>query len=68
MAETEDWTKYVTLSPPNEVRFQMCTEEKDKANIAQGDHLKAQAKIEIINKSQSAILFKVSIMRVLFIF
>lgn len=48
----EDWTKFVTLNPPNEVRFKMSEEDKNSD--------KAFAKITIINKSKSAILFKVS--------
>lgn len=54
---SEDWTKFVTLNPPNEVKFKIIEEDKDLANP---DNVKAQAKIEIINKSKSAILFKVS--------
>lgn len=53
----EDWTKFVTLNPPNEVKFKI-TEDADTQNAP--DNIKSQAKIEIINKSKSAILFKVS--------
>ena len=58
----EDWTKKVTLSPPNEVKFQLSDEDKEKLKSTQGliEPMKAQAKITLINKSQSAILFKVS--------
>lgn len=46
---SEDWTKKVTLNPPNEVKFKITEDvndpELDKSNI------KASAKIEIINKS-----------------
>jgi len=52
----EDWTKFVTLNPPNEVKFKIIEEERDASSP---DSVKAQAKIEIINKSKSAILFKV---------
>ena len=51
----ENWTKFVTLNPPNEVRFQIDEESKKK----DPNNLKASAKISIINKSKSAILFKV---------
>ena len=54
---TEDWTKFVTLNPPNEVKFKIIDEDQQ----ASPDNIKAQAKIEIINKSKSAILFKVSL-------
>lgn len=52
-SNAEDWTKFVTLNPPNEVRFKMSEDDKNSD--------KAFAKITIINKSKSAILFKVSI-------
>ena len=52
-SNAEDWTKFVTLNPPNEVRFKMSEYDKNSD--------KAFAKITIINKSKSAILFKVSI-------
>lgn len=57
----EDWTKKVTLSPPNEVKFQLSDEDKEKLKSTTGpvEPMKAQAKITLINKSQSAILFKV---------
>jgi hypothetical protein len=56
----EDWTKFVTLNPPNEVRFKMSEDDKNSD--------KAFAKITIINKSKSAILFKVSIFDNLILF
>ena len=56
----------VTLNPPNEVRFKL--HEKDKAKYtgpdaekAAGIEFKAIANIQIINKSKTAILFKVSL-------
>ena len=58
----EDWTKFVTLNPPNEVRFKF--EDKDirtEESQIDLDSKKAIARIEIINKSRSTILFKVSI-------
>ena len=58
MSTTEDWTKFVTLNPPNEVKFVMA-EETDLAKSQTVDLTKAVAKIQIINKSKSAILFKV---------
>ena len=33
---SEDWTKKVTLSPPNEVKFQLSDEDKEKLKGAQG--------------------------------
>jgi hypothetical protein len=50
----------VTLNPPNEVKFMLSDE--DKAKLAEGltDGFKAQAKLTLINKSKSPILFKVS--------
>jgi len=54
---TEDWTKFVTLNPPNEVKFKINESQADETDK---NNIKAQAKIEIINKSQSMILFKVS--------
>jgi hypothetical protein len=56
---TEDWTKFVTLNPPNEVKFGVI-DENDLAKSQNADPTKAVAKIQIINKSKSAILFKVS--------
>ena len=56
----EDWTKFVTLNPPNEVRFKMSEDDKNSD--------KAFAKITIINKSKSAVLFKVSIFNNLILF
>ena len=32
MATQEDWTKFVTLNPPNEVKFKL--HEKDKARLS----------------------------------
>ena len=39
----EDWTKKVTLSPPNEVKFQLSDEDKEKLKSTQGqiDPMKA---------------------------
>ena len=48
----EDWTKKVTLSPPNEVKFKISDDHKT-------EYKRADATITIINKSQSAVLFKV---------
>jgi len=61
-APLEDWTKFVTLNPPNEVKFKFPDEKVEKTDESQIDleNLKATARIEIINKSKSAILFKVS--------
>lgn len=60
-ATGEDWTKFVTLNPPNEVKFKF----EEKPNMTEEsqidlDNKKAVARIEIINKSKSTILFKVS--------
>jgi hypothetical protein len=55
---SEDWTKFVTLNPPNEVKFAI-VDESDLAKSQSIDPTKAVAKIQIINKSKSAILFKV---------
>ena len=57
---SEDWTKKVTLNPPNEVKFKI-TEDVNDPSLDKSN-IKASAKIEIINKSQSVILFKVSIL------
>ena len=46
---TQDWTKFVTLNPPNAVAFK---ENKDEG--------KGVSWIEIINKSQEHIIFKVN--------
>lgn len=54
----EDWTKFVTLNPPQEVKFKLIDQERLRATDTNND-VKAQANIEIINKSKSAILFKV---------
>ena len=56
----EDWTKFVTLNPPNEVKFQLF-DENELAKSTTNDPNKAVAKIQIINKSKSPILFKVSL-------
>ena len=58
----EDWTKFVTLNPPQEVRFKLIDQERQRATDTNID-VKAQANIEIINKSKSAILFKVCILK-----
>ena len=52
-AVQEDWTKKVTLSPPNEVKFMLSDEDKEKIKTAPGSNepVKAQAKITLINKS-----------------
>ena len=52
----EDWTKFVTLNPPNEVRFKMSEDDKNSD--------KAFPKITIINKSKSTILFKLAIFNI----
>jgi hypothetical protein len=61
-----DWKKMVTLNPPNEVRFKL--HDKDKARFTgpdaentAGAEFKAIANIQIINKSKTAILFKVRV-------
>ena len=58
----EDWTKFVTLNPPQEVKFKLIDQERQRATDTNSD-VKAQANIEIINKSKSAILFKVCILK-----
>ena len=58
MTTTEDWTKFVTLNPPNEVKF-VIVDDNELAKSQSVDPTKAVAKIQIINKSKSAILFKV---------
>ena len=56
----EDWTKFVTLNPPNAVKFVVCEEDPNKqTNFPDGKQKRALSKIQIINKSQNAILFKV---------
>lgn len=59
----EDWTKFVTLNPPNEVKFKF-EDKYVRTEESQFDleAMKAIARIEIINKSRSTILFKVSIL------
>lgn len=47
--EVKDWRKFVTLNPPNAVIF--------RENIDEGG--KGTSKIEILNKSQDHIMFKV---------
>ena len=56
----EDWTKFVTLNPPNEVIFKISEDDKNSD--------KAFAKITIMNMSKSAILFKVSFLSNLILF
>ena len=61
----EDWKKMVTLNPPNEVRFKLHDKDKTRftgpdAEKTAGAEFKAIANIQIINKSKTAILFKVS--------
>jgi len=49
----EDWTKFVTLNPPNEVKFKIVDDNDDvqtSQNLKDGQK-KAIAKIQIINKS-----------------
>ena len=62
-AAGEDWTKFVTLNPPNEVRFKFEDKQeiKTEESMIELDNKKAIARIEIINKSKSTILFKVSL-------
>lgn len=66
MSTQEDWTKFVTLNPPNEVKFKL--HDKDKARLSQTEgtpenvEFKAIANIQIINKSKTAILYKVGIL------
>ena len=50
------------MNPPNEVKFKFDdkAEAKTAESTADADAKKATARIEIINKSKSAILFKVS--------
>ena len=49
----EDWTKFVTLNPPNEVKFKIVdeTEEVSASQHLKDGQKKAIAKIQIINKS-----------------
>lgn len=52
----EDWTKKVTLNPPNEVKFTLTDDDKAKLDQAPAGPLdnhgiKSCAKISIINKS-----------------
>ena len=54
MTQAEDWTKKVTINPPAFVKFQV-----DEPQTQDAAGKKAIAKIQIINKSKSAILFKV---------
>ena len=59
---SENWTKFVTLNPPNEVKFKFEDKsERTEESQIEFDNKKATARIEIINKSKSTILFKVSI-------
>lgn len=44
----EDWTKFVTLNPPQEVKFKLIDQERQRATDTNID-VKAQANIEIIN-------------------
>ena len=62
MTTTENWTKFVTLNPPNEVKFKFIDEnsKNDPQSVSDSELQKATARIEIINKSKTAILFKVS--------
>lgn len=56
----EDWTKLLTLNPPNEVCLKMSEDDKNSN--------KAFAKITIINKSKKVVLFKVSFFSNLILF
>ena len=63
MPEEQNWTKFVTLNPPNEVKFKF--QDETRASFTEESRMdlqgeKATARIEIINKSKHAILFKVS--------
>ncbi len=40
---TEDWTKFVTLSPPNEVKFKIMDEDPAKPGGAVADPEKKRA-------------------------
>ena len=61
MKAGEDWTKFVTLNPPNEVRFKFEDKEaKTEESQIDVDSSKAVARVEIINRSNSTIMFKVS--------
>lgn len=61
---SEDWTKFVTLNPPNEVKFKFeDKEQRSEESQIDLDAKKAVARIEIINKSKSTILFKVGNLR-----
>lgn len=60
--QSEDWTKFVTLQPPNEVKFKLTQDDVSEPQpVSSPDQQKAYAKIQIINNSKSSILFKVSI-------
>ena len=48
----------MTLNPPNEVKFKIYEEDPSKSS-SEVDRPRAISKIQIINKSQSAVLFKV---------
>ena len=61
MTTQEDWTRFVTLNPPNEVKFKMVDDLKSSV-VTSETGSKAIGRITIINKSKSAVLFKVSIL------
>lgn len=58
MAKQEDWTKFVTLNPPNEVRFKLIDDLKESMVVVDGQAPKAVARIQIINKSKTPIIFR----------
>ena len=55
---SEDWTKFVTLNPPNEVKVAI-VDESDLAKSQSNHPTEALTRIQLINKPKSAILFKV---------
>lgn len=60
IAVKQDWRKFVTLNPPNLVKFKVVEEDLDSSDPTKGpDEALGCAYIEIINKSMSNILFKV---------
>ena len=62
MPDDKEWTKFVTLNPPNEVRFQFSDETRasfTEESRMDNQGLKATGRIEILNKSKFPILFKV---------
>lgn len=57
LAQQQDWRKFVTLNPPNLVKFRVSEDNLDGKD--RPELVKAEAFIEIINKSHSNVLFKV---------